>query len=182
MIFRDALLQVAPFGNDQKRDLEKGLECCREAKYLGADLAVFPELWNTGATRYPIDTAAGQSWAASAIDRQSYFFLRFAELVRELSLNIALTYLEAHAPKPRNSVSVISSAGKTVLNYSKVFICDFGQAELLKPSPNAANIGCDVNCCPGRSFDVCTLSGAESEVCVGTMICADREFQDPPLS
>ena len=179
MNFTVALLQIAPFSNDQARNLEKGLECCREAKSLGADLAVFPELWNIGAARCPIDVAGRESWIASAIDRHGDFLLRFTELARELRLNIALTYLEAHVPKPRNSVSIIDQAGEIILNYSKVFICDFGQAELLKPSPHAENIGCDVNCSPGQSFDVCTLTGAEGEVRVGAMICADREFPEP---
>jgi predicted amidohydrolase len=43
MSFVVALLQIAPFGNDQNRNLEKGLQRCREAKALGADSAVFPE-------------------------------------------------------------------------------------------------------------------------------------------
>jgi predicted amidohydrolase len=46
MKFTVALLQIAPFGNDQNRNLAKGLQYCREAKALGADLAVFPESWD----------------------------------------------------------------------------------------------------------------------------------------
>jgi hypothetical protein len=61
---------------------------------------------------------------------------------------------------PRNTVSVISRRGEVVLNYSKVFICDFGKDDLLKPNPNVDHIGCDVNCSPGESFDICTLAGA----------------------
>src|SRR5260370_42313087 len=105
MSFRVALLQIAPSGNDQNRNLEKGLNRCREAKSMGADLALFPELWNIGSTQYPISTAGRESWTASAIDRRSDFFLSFAALAQELSMNIAVTYLEAHAPNPRNSVS-----------------------------------------------------------------------------
>jgi predicted amidohydrolase len=179
MKFTVALLQIAPHGNDQSRNLEKGLKRCREAKSMGADLAVFPELWNIGCTRYPLSAAGRQSWTASTIDRRSDFFLSFATLAQELRMNIALTYLEAHAPKPRNSVSIINCAGEVVLNYSKVFICDFGEAELLKPDPNPSDIGCDVNCSPGESFEVCALSGAEGEAQVGAMICADREFPEP---
>jgi len=33
-----ALLQIAPSGDGQKRNLAKGLEYCRKAKALGADL------------------------------------------------------------------------------------------------------------------------------------------------
>jgi len=179
MRFIVALLQIAPHGNDQSRNLEKGLKCCREAKSMGADLVVFPELWNTGAFRYPLRVAERESWSASAIDRRSDFFLSFAGLAKELRMNIALTYLEAHLPKPRNSVSIISRTGEVALNYSKVFICNFGEAELLKPDPNPDDIGCDVNCSPGESFEVCVLNGAEGEVRVGAMICADREFPEP---
>jgi predicted amidohydrolase len=51
MRFTIALLQIAPHGNDQIRNLEKGLKRRREAKSMDADLAVFPELWNIGFTR-----------------------------------------------------------------------------------------------------------------------------------
>lgn len=179
MNFTVALLQIASFSNDQARNLEKGLRCCREAKSLNADLVVFPELWNIGSARCPVDPTGLGSWTAAAIDRRSHFFSSFASLARELNINLALTYLEAHVPKPRNSVSIIDQAGEIILNYSKVFICDFGQAELMGPNPKMQNVGCDVNCSPGESFEVCTLTGAEGEVCVGAMICADREFPEP---
>ena len=77
MKFTVALLQIAPFGNDQSRNLAKGLQYCGEAKALGADLAVFPELWNIGFARSPIDFEARQLWAGSAIDQRSAFFQSF---------------------------------------------------------------------------------------------------------
>lgn len=179
MRFTVALLQIAPLGNDLSRNLEKGLKHCREAKSMGADLAVFPELWSIGASHCPLNTAERESWTASAIHRTSNFFLSFVALAQDLGMNIPLTYLEAYSRKPRNSVSIIDGAGEVVLNYSKVFICDFGEAELFKSAPNPVEIGCDVNCSPGESFDVCVLKGAEGEVRVGAMICADREFPEP---
>jgi len=75
MRFTVALLQIAPHGNDQVRNLEKGLKRCREAKSMGADLAVFPELWNIGATHCPFAAVGRESWTAAAIDRRSDFFL-----------------------------------------------------------------------------------------------------------
>jgi predicted amidohydrolase len=179
MKFTVALLQIAPCGNDQTRNLAKGLQYCRDCKAIGADLAVFPELWNIGMAACPMDGEGRQSWVASAIDRGSDFFQAFAALARELGMNIAITYLESHWPKPRNTVSIINGQGDVVLNYSKVFICDFGKEELLKSVPNLDDIGCDVNCSAGETFNVCTLTGAEGEVRVGAMICADREFPEP---
>ncbi|NRA38368.1 MAG: carbon-nitrogen hydrolase family protein, partial [Planctomycetes bacterium] len=46
--FRIALLQLNGSGYDQDKNLERGLAACREAKAMGADLALFPEMWNTG--------------------------------------------------------------------------------------------------------------------------------------
>lgn len=114
----------------------------------------------------------------SAIDQRSSFFQSFVALARELELNIAVTYLEAHQPMPRNTVSVINRRGEVMLEYSKVFICDFGKDKLLKPNQNSHDVGCDVNCSPGEVFDVCTVVGAEGEVKIGAMICADREFPE----
>lgn len=51
MIFKVALLQISPYGNDQGRNLAKGLDSCRRARALGADLALFPELWSVGSAK-----------------------------------------------------------------------------------------------------------------------------------
>ena len=177
MAFVVALLQIEGFGLDQVRNIKKGVEKCREAKSRGADLAVFPELWNIGGAQCPLDPAGQQAWLNCAINRKGTFFKSFGALAKELNLNIAISYLEAHQPKPRNSTSILNEDGDVVLNYSKVFICDFGK-ELGNLRPNPQEIGCDVHCCPGESFDVCLLKSAEDEVCVGAMICSDREFPE----
>lgn len=130
---------------------------------------MFPELWNIGAS---LDVREQPLWTASAINPKSCFLQSFANLARDLNMNIAITYLELSHPKPRNSVSILNSEGGVALHYSKVCLCDFGP-------DGEAGAGCDVNCSPGESFDVCTLTGAEGEVKVGTMICADREFPEP---
>jgi predicted amidohydrolase len=173
MRFRVALLQIAPHGNDDSRNLAKGIQYCRDAKAVGADLVVFPELWNIGSAQaLPLGGEAQRLWNASAIAQNNIFFRRFADVARDLKTNIAITYLEVFHPKPRNSVSIINSSGDVVLNYSKVSICDF-------PADGANGAGCDVNCGPGDSFAVCAITGAEGEVRVGAMICADREFPEP---
>ena len=47
-----ALLQMAACGNDRVANLEKGEAFCRQAKERGADIALFPEMWNIGYTFY----------------------------------------------------------------------------------------------------------------------------------
>ena len=170
MRFKLALLQLA-HGNDESHNLPTGLDACRAAKALGADLAVFPELWSIGSglRAHPEEQPR---WDAAAIGRDSHFFRSFAALARELEMNIAITYLEAWQPKPRNSVSILDRRGEEALHYSKVCICDFGP-------DGGGEMGCDVNCSPGESFPVCTLAEAEGDTRVGAMICADREFPEP---
>jgi predicted amidohydrolase len=178
MKFRVALLQISPFGDNQDKNLEKGLRACREAKALGADLALFPELWNIGFTLSLRNPEGRRRWIDGAIEQRSSFFQAFASLARAEEMNIAVTYLEAHKPLPRNTVSILNWRGDVALNYSKVFICDFGKDELEKVNPRTDRIGFDVNCSPGESFDVCELENAEGKVTVGAMICADREFPE----
>lgn len=167
MKFKIALLQINP-GTNQSQNLEKGLEYCKKAKETEADLVLFPELWSTGFS----------AREDSAIDQQSDFFQNFVKLAKDLRINIALTYLKKYSPKPKNTVSIIDKDGNVVLNYSKVFICNFGLDELTKENPNYDNVGCDYYCTPGDTFNVCTLQGKEGEVKVGAMICADREFPE----
>jgi predicted amidohydrolase len=179
MRFRVAMLQILPEGMNQESNLRKGIEYCEKAKALGADLALFPEMWNIGYAGCPFDEEGRMNWEKAAIDRESSFFQRYVELAKRLQMHIALTYLEKCQPKPRNTVTIVSSRGEVILNYSKVYICDFGTAELRKASPDYEEVGCDYNCTPGTSFDVCTLETNEGKVSAGAMICADREFPEP---
>lgn len=178
MKFNVALLQLSPQGTDQSKNLEKGIEYCKKAKELGADLVLFPEEWNIGFQMCPADEVGRKEWENSAIDQDSDFFQGFVKIAKELELNIAITYLEKFDPKPRNSISIINNKGEIVLNYSKVFICNFGMEELKKENPDYDEVGCDYNCTAGDSFDVCTLSGKEGDVKIGAMTCADREFPE----
>ena len=59
-----ALLQLLP-GETQDESLRLGLAACRRAKSLGADLALFPEMWNCG-YRLTGDPQANAAMAVSA--------------------------------------------------------------------------------------------------------------------
>lgn len=173
-----ALLQIAPKGCDQRASLLKGDEFCRRAANLGADIALFPEMWNIGYSPYspkvweheydPMKADAEEqrlreAWQAQAIGQNDDFFVHFQKLARGLEIAIALTYLERWPGAPRNTVSLIDRHGNVALTYAKVHTCDF--------SLEAA-------CTPGDDFYVCSLDTARGEVKVGAMICYDREFPE----
>lgn len=188
-MFNVALLQMTARGFDQSANLEKGEEFCRYAKRTGADLALFPEMWNIGYSpmeglsrdsvdiwrapdrwrpddepRRPVDPNSREAWQARAIDSNGDFVTTFRELAYELNMAIAITYLEEWDGPPRNTVSVIDRFGEIVLTYAKVHTCDFDEPE------NSLT--------PGDGFPVAELDTANGPVRIGSMICFDREFPE----
>lgn len=47
------LLQMVSLGADIEVNARKGEEFCRRAARLSADIALFPEMWSMGNSRYP---------------------------------------------------------------------------------------------------------------------------------
>lgn len=158
-LLKIALLQIAPTGS-LEGNLEKGLRCCRQAKALGADIALFPEMWSNG---YNIYDRPAARWTAEAIPSDGDFIAAFGRLAGELSMAIGVTLLEAWEGGPRNSLVVFDRFGKRKLTYAKVHTCDFDVER---------------NLTPGEDFSVAVLDTAYGEVKVGAMICYDREFPE----
>jgi N-carbamoylputrescine amidase len=159
-----ALLQMAAYGNDQVANLVKGEAFCRQAREQGADIVLFPEMWNIGYTFYdPAQPHARERWQAQAVSRDGEFIRHFQALAQELKLAIALTYLEKGPDAPRNSMSLIDRRGQIILTYAKVHTCDFDV---------------EAACMPGHDFYVAPLDTAQGEVNIGAMICFDREFPE----
>jgi predicted amidohydrolase len=149
-----ALLQMTSYGSDQDANRRKGEEFCRQAKMLGADIALFPEMWNVG---------YGNFDPAGAIETDSAFVRHFQSLAQELDMAVALTYLECWPGQPRNTVVLIDRHGLIQMTYAKVHTCDFDREAALTP---------------GTQFHVCDLDTAAGLVRVGAMICYDREFPE----
>lgn len=154
-----ALLQIAPC-NTLRENLEKGIGCCKTAKGMDADIALFPEMWSNGYRIYdrPVD-----EWKAEAISAGSDFVNTFGRLAEELNMAIGVTFLEKHHDAPRNSLILFDRFGRQALTYAKVHTCDFGAERDLTP---------------GDDFYVAALDTACGEVKAGAMICYDREFPE----
>lgn len=156
--FRAALLQMTA-GRSLEENLEKGEAFVRRAKEMGADLALFPELWSSGYCLEGTEEELGKR----AVSRDSRFVRRFGELARELSMAVAITYLEKWEPSPRNTVTVFDRFGRNVLTYAKVHTCDFADERKLTP---------------GEEFPAAELDTGRGTVRIGAMICYDREFPE----
>lgn len=139
-----------------------GMKACREAKANGADIALFPEMWSSGYT-FPHN----KEWLEqNSISLNSKYVKQFSEISLKLNMAIAITLLEKHEPKPRNTVCLFDRHGKLVYCYSKVHICDFGEDD----DEGVLDAG--------ENFYVEELDTKEGLIKVGSMICYDREFPE----
>lgn len=158
MKLKVALLQLLPLSSIDE-NMEKGALYCRKAKDMGADIALFPEMWSCG-YEIPEDMAILRSMA---VDKEGDFVLFFKNLAKELDIAIGITYLESFNGKPRNSITLFDRLGNRVLDYAKVHTCDFGDEARLSG---------------GDDFYVSKLSTKSGVVLLGSMICYDREFPE----
>ena len=158
-----ALVQARSHGADPDLALREGERACREAARAGADLVLFPELWQLGYASWRAEPAQRAAWLAHATTLDGPFVSHFRELARELGLGIVITYLEDWPDAPRNTATLIDRHGDPVLTYAKVHTCDFGMEAALTP---------------GDGFRVADLDTRAGTVRVGLMICADREFPE----
>ena len=154
-----ALLQITPLDSLQD-NLQKGIDACRKAKELEADIALFPEMWSNG---YRMDDRELEEWQKEAIPADHPFVNAFGELAKELDMAIGITFLEAYDPQPRNTIVLFDRYGNRKYTYAKVHTCDFSVEKHLTP---------------GEDFCVCSLDTRLGEVQVGSMICYDREFPE----
>ena len=158
MKVRIALLQLMP-EKDLQGQLRKGKNACRKARKMGADIALFPEMWSDG---YDLPQDAEELDALS-VEENSAFVAAFGRLAERLQMAIGITFLEKHDPKPLNSIILFDRRGSMRLHYSKVHTCDFDLEKALSP---------------GDDFHVCELDLGKGKVMTGAMICFDREFPE----
>ena len=158
LILKIALLQLLPEGTPEGQ-MKKGKEACIKAKEMGADIALFPEMWSNGYA-LPQDS---RELDALSIDADSEFVRVFRDLARDLQMAIGITFLERHVSKPLNSMLLFDRNGSEVLHYSKVHTCDFDLEKVLSS---------------GDDFYVADLDIGRGTIKTGSMICFDREFPE----
>lgn len=170
-VFNVALLQLNPTDSIENNML-KGIEYCKKAKEMKADIAVFPEMWSTGYEMLFEGDLKGQvnipqekvnKWNSKAIENNSEFINQYINLAKELEMAIAITYLEKTKQKPKNTVIIIDRKGNIILKYSKIHTVDFKMEAYIQA---------------GTEFKTCELDYGRGKVKLGTMICFDRDFPE----
>ena len=160
-IFKVAILQLNAI-NNMDNSLKKGIIACRKAKELGADIAVFPEMWNIGYEMPENDEDLGD-WINKSIYENNNYLLTFKKLAKELNMAISITFLEKTKDLPKDSVIIYDRFGNKILKYSKVHTVDFKMEKYMTP---------------GNDFYVGELDYVKGKLNIGSMICYDREFPE----
>ena len=139
---------------------------------MGADIAVFPEIWNTGyemlfegdlKDQKNIPQEKIDNWKSKAISDNNKFIICYMDLAKQLEMAIAITYLEKTEDMPKNTVIIIDKNGQVILKYSKIHTVDSKMEAYIQP---------------GLEFKTCDLEYSGRKVKIGAMICFDRDFPE----
>ena len=201
MTLKIALLQLLP-GTDLKAQTAIGEAACREAKALGADLALFQEMWSCGYT-IPEDP---QQLRELSVPRNGSFVQSFGRLAKELDMAVGITYLERFEPATDafdNAVGADAGIGPICRLPGNEGGC--GHPPLRStglqeghPAPrntltlfdrhgnevftyakvHTCDFGDEARLTPGDEFCTAPLDTPAGPVLVGAMICYDREFPE----
>lgn len=191
-----ALLQISASAGDRAANLAKGEEACRRASAMGADIALFPEMWSTaytpthpgdpeynlwrGPQRWPEGAGADAAEAEAAGDTQ---IPRLDEVWEGQAIgrdDPFLSHFQALAKELKMAIAITYLERWPGLPRNAVSIIDRHGAMLMT---YAKLHTCDFSVdeaalTPGDEFFVCALDTAIGAVQVGAMICYDREFPE----
>ena len=143
----------------------KGEQFCRRAASHRADIACSRRSGasDTRSTRKGTRMAAPNG-SNLLSQKMGLSFQRFRRLAREPGMAIAITYLQAHAGLPRDSVTLIGPDGRDIFTYAKVHTCSWD-------APEESFTG-------GHEFYVGDVPTRCDTAKVGAMICFDRKFPE----
>ncbi|MER7274851.1 carbon-nitrogen hydrolase family protein [Dactylosporangium sp. NPDC000244] len=165
-MLRLALIQERAAFNDPDANLAAGIDACRRARAVGADLVVFPELWQIGYAPCP-DGPHRDAWLARAEPLDGRWVGAFRELAATAGIAVAVTFLRRTDAGPANATAVIGSDGALALVHDKVHVCDFTWEAVLRP---------------GARFRAAPVRTRAGPVRIGVMTCFDREFPESARS
>lgn len=153
-----ALFQGYAEAGDVRRNVDTMKGRMREAKELGADVIVFPELF---ASDYYLTHDQMRQLAQAS---SGSIFLELSEHARETGIGVLYGYPELDNSKIYNSVQFIDKSGKSLANYRKTHLW------LIDPSDNTEEVfepGDDLS----NVFEFCGVK-------IGLLICFDVEFSE----
>jgi len=160
---RIALAQQRAAALRPDENLARGLAVAEQARRQGADLLVFPELWQIGYAGCPPEPAARTAWLALATAPGDGWLSRWQDAAARLGLALVVPFLHRHHGGTASAAAVLAADGTLALVQHKVHVCDFTWEAVLTP---------------GADFRTATVATRAGPVELGVMICFDREFPE----
>lgn len=194
-----ALLQMIACGNDQAANQAKGEAFCRHAQAQGADIALFPEMWNIGYTfHHQMDEGApdhrseqqssGDLWRASELWTavQSSYSTASQDVIERWQAQAIGRDSDFVIHFRRLAKELNMAIALTYLERwdgpprNSVSIIDrHGEIVMTYAKVHTCDFDLpEAACTPGDDFYVCILDTLQGDVRVGAMICYDREFPE----
>lgn len=162
--FTVALLQIPSAPYDPDDHLEQGVAAIRKAAEMGAHLALFPEMWQSGYPPAGYDQPDLAVLKSKAVCEDSHWVTTLRRACAQHHIGAGITYLQDHSTGLRNAVSLIGPGGELLCTYAKVHTCAFDWEGRLTP---------------GDSFPVVDYPRPNADpVRIGCLICMDREFPE----
>jgi N-carbamoylputrescine amidase len=190
-----ALLQMTASGNDQQANLEKGDAFCRRARAMGADLALFPEMWNIGYTGFEglptSDDPEAELWMAPERWRNAPAPAPAEEAARDEARARwqaqAIGHSDPYVAHFRRLARELDMA--IALTYLErqpgaprnvvSLISSYGELVFTYAKVHTCAFSePEASLAPGEAFCVAPLETRAGTVQVGAMICFDREFPE----
>jgi N-carbamoylputrescine amidase len=194
-----ALLQMTACGDDQAANQAKGEAFCRHAREMGADVALFPEMWNigytfdrqsaAGAPDHPSEQPnSGDLWRAPELwkpddprsDRVPQEVIRRWRALAIGRDSDFVIHFRRLARELEMAIALTYLERWDGPPRNSVSLIDrHGEIAMTYAKVHTCTFDLpEAACTPGDDFHVCTLDTAQGDVKVGAMICYDREFPE----
>ncbi|MDS0139963.1 MULTISPECIES: carbon-nitrogen hydrolase family protein [unclassified Amycolatopsis] len=159
-----AVVQRYSSGRRVAENVELARRYTREAAGRGAEVVVFPEMWNIGYRLPAAGEAASPAFRDGAAAAQDRYLADTARTAAETGVAIVATYLEVTADGLRNAAALVGPSGDVVLRYAKVHLATFAGESVLSA---------------GEGYPVADLAlpGGRT-VRIGLLLCYDRVFPE----
>jgi predicted amidohydrolase len=159
---RIALVQRQAAGADPGENLRRGIEACAEAAQMGADLILFPELWQIGYAGCSDESDKVEpSWILAIKDSDSWLD-EFAKAAKTHEIAVVPTYLREER-LGADAAAVTDRSGELLSVYRTVHLCKSTWERPL---------------IAGSSLEAVDVDTAAGPLRLGVMICYDREFPE----
>lgn len=193
-----ALLQLTACWWDQEANLAKGEEYCRQAAAMGADIALFPEMWNTGYTQGILerlgtpreyqDAISRDVWRAPGLwkpgdepctpEQSAAIENWHRQAVRRDSQFVNHFRLLARELRMAIAITYLEAWDGPPRN-SVSLIDRHGEIVMTYAKVHTCDFDpVEYSLTPGDDFFVCDLDTAQGAVRIGAMICYDREYPE----